>query len=320
MSNLDFNERTWQLLEKALTASVEESRRQRRWKIVSRVLTLLIVLAVAASAIPSGSLFTGLTSGSHTAVVKLEGEIDANSPASADVVITGLRKAFDSPKSKAVVLLVNSPGGSPVQAGYINDEIMRLRAKNPSKKIYAVIRDVGASGAYYAASAADEIFADKASIVGSIGVISEGFGFDKVLEKFGVERRVFHAGENKSFLDPYTALKQSQVDRWQTLLHETHEQFIAAVKNGRGQRLKDNPELYSGLVWNGEQALELGLVDHLGSASYVAREVVNAETIVDYSIVPGPFNNISRTIGAAFGQGLLSALSPSTTFNGLSIQ
>lgn len=320
VSTPEINERTWQLLEKAITASVVESRRQRRWTVVSRILALLLFLVIFASAIPSSRLLASFSRDAHTAVVKLEGEIDENSPASADIVITGLRKAFESSTSKAVVLVINSPGGSPVQAGYINDEIVRLRAKYPSKKIYAVIRDIGASGAYYAASAADEIFADKASLVGSIGVISSGFGFEKVLDKVGVDRRVFHAGENKAFLDPYSKLNPEQVERWQTLLHETHEQFIAAVKNGRGSRLKATPDMFSGLVWNGTQALELGLIDHLGSASFVAREVVKAENIVDYSLTQSPFNNVTKSIGASFGQGLMSALTASSLFGAASIQ
>lgn len=307
MSAPEFNERTWALLEKAIIASVDESRRQRRWSMISKSLTVGVFLAVLFFSVFNGAL-PRFSSGPHTAVVKLEGVIDEKSPASADSVITGLRRAFDAPKAKAVVLLINSPGGSPVQAGYINDEIRRLRAKYPNKKCYAVIRDIGASGAYYAASAADEIFADKASLIGSIGAISEGFGFNRVLEKIGVDRRVFHAGENKAFLDPYSPLNDTQVERWQALLDTTHQQFIDAVKIGRGTRLKESPEVFSGLVFNGVQAVSLGLIDHLGSASSVARDVVSAETLVDYSTSGGAFGRLTQSIGAEFGQGFISAL------------
>jgi protease IV len=242
----------------------------------------------------------------HTALVEVRGMIADNEAASADNIVSSLRAAFEDPKTKGVVLRINSPGGSPVQSGYIYDEIRRLRGEHPDTKVYAVITDLGASGAYYIASAADEIYADKASLVGSIGVTAASFGFVDLMGKLGVERRVYTSGEHKAFLDPFQPQKDDETRFWQGVLDTTHRQFIESVKNGRGDRLKvdGHPELFSGLVWSGEQALELGLVDKLGSTSYVAREVIGAKEIVDYTKQDTPFDRFAKRLGASMAEQL----------------
>lgn len=226
--------------------------------------------------------------------------------ASADNIVKSLREAFKDDKTKAVVMRINSPGGSPVQAGYVYDEIRRLRAEYPAIKLYAVIADLGASGAYYIASAADEIYADKASLVGSIGVTAAGYGFVGTMEKLGVERRAYTSGEHKAFLDPFSPEKPEETRFWQGVLDTTHQQFIAMVKQGRGERLKDkeHPELFSGLIWSGEQAKALGLVDGLGSASYVAREIVGEKELVDFTVQESPFDRFSKRVGASVAEHL----------------
>jgi protease-4 len=233
--------------------------------------------------------------------------------ASADLIVTGLRNAFDADGVKAVILRINSPGGSPVQSGYVYDEIMRLRELNPDIPVYAVISDLGASGAYYIAAAASEIYADKASLVGSIGVVGSGFGFVDAMEKLGVERRQFTAGEHKAFLDPFTPLNKEEKAFWEGVLSTTHEQFITQVKKGRGDRLADDAKLFSGLVWTGEQALSLGLIDGLGSSSYVARELVGAEKIVDFTPQPTPLEALVGRFGASMGKSLATAFGVSST-------
>ncbi|KZZ33060.1 S49 family peptidase, partial [Oleiphilus sp. HI0086] len=219
----------------------------------------------------------------YTALVNLEGVIASGEEANADFLVTGLRAAFEAEGTQAVVLRINSPGGSPVQSGYVYDEIKRLRGLYPETPLYAVISDIGASGAYYIAAAADKIYADKASLVGSIGVVASGFGFVDTMKKLGVERRLYTAGAHKGFLDPFSDEKGDEVEFWESVLNTTHQQFIAKVKEGRGERLKVDEEIFSGLIWSGEQALEKGLVDGLGSAGYVAREVVGAEEIIDFT-------------------------------------
>jgi protease-4 len=244
------------------------------------------------------------------ALVSLDGVIAADAPANANTVVAGLRDAFADGSSKAVILSINSPGGSPVQSGYINDEIYRLKALYPEKKLYAVIADLGASGGYYVASAADEIYADKASLVGSIGVISAGFGFEKLIEKMGVERRIYSAGESKAFLDSFSAEKERDVTFWQSVLAETHAQFIEVVKAGRGERLINDPAIFSGLIWTGEGALAKGLIDGLGSAGYVAREVIGVEDVIDYTVEPNPFEQFAKRIGTYFALGVRSMMAP----------
>ena len=226
--------------------------------------------------------------------------------ASADKIITALRNAFEDKGTRGVILRINSPGGSPVQSGYIYDEIKRLRQLYPAIPLYAVITDLGASGAYYIASAADHIYADKASLVGSIGVTAASFGFVETLEKLGIERRVYTSGEHKAFLDPFQPQKDSETQFWQSVLGATHQQFIDSVKKGRGERLKwqEHPELFSGLVWSGEQALELGLVDALGSSSMVAREVIGERTLVDFTVEDSPFDRFAKHFGSSVAQQL----------------
>lgn len=299
----------WQLLEKVALASVVEQRRTRRWGIFFKSLTFIYLFAIIGLFSAGGDKVTGIdvrAKETHTAVVKIHGLIMDEESASAGVVIAGLRKAFEAPKSKAIVLAINSPGGSPVHAGYVYDEIIRLRALHPEKKVYAVISDLGASAAYYIAAAADEIYADKASLVGSIGVISASFGFSEAMQKLGIERRIIVAGKNKAFLDPYQPLKDEDKAFWQESLQLIHRQFIEQVKQGRGDRLSEGEELFSGLIWSGEQAVELGLIDGLGSAGFVARNIIGAEELVDYSVMPDPITAFMRRFGVMASQAVFN--------------
>lgn len=298
------NKPEWKILEKVATASMVEQRKARRWSIFFKSLTFAYLLIFIVALFPIQGSFTPAASQEHVGLVALDGIIAADAPANANTVVAGLRNAFESSGTTDIILAINSPGGSPVQSGYINDEIFRLRDKYPDKKLYAVIADLGASGGYYVASAADQIYADKASLVGSIGVISAGFGFDGLMEKIGVDRRVYTSGESKAFLDAFSQTKESDVEFWETVLAVTHQQFIDVVKSGRGDRLLDDPEIFSGLIWTGEQALAKGLVDGLGSAGYVAREVIGVEDIVDYTIEPNPFEQFAKRIGASFALGM----------------
>ena len=242
----------------------------------------------------------------HTAVVEVKGEIAAGADASAEFVNAALRAAFEDSGSKAIVLLINSPGGSPVQAGMMNDEILRLKAKY-NKPVYAVVEESCASAAYYVAVSADKIFVDKASIVGSIGVLMDGFGFTGLMNKLGVERRLLTAGENKGFLDPFSPQSDKQRAYAQGMLDQIHQQFIAVVKAGRGERLKETPETFSGLFWSGQQAVELGLADQLGNLDYVAREVVKAEEVIDYTRRDNVAERLAKKFGAALGEGAIKA-------------
>ncbi|MDH0339767.1 signal peptide peptidase SppA [Metapseudomonas otitidis] len=301
------DDKSWRLLEKAVLAGVQEQRRARRWGIFFKLLTFLYLFGALLMFSPLFDLQKTAARGeTHTALVEVRGMIADNEAASADNIVSSLRAAFEEPKTKGVVLRINSPGGSPVQSGYIYDEIRRLRGEHPDTKVYAVITDLGASGAYYIASAADEIYADKASLVGSIGVTAASFGFVDLMGKLGVERRVYTSGEHKAFLDPFQPQKDDETRFWQGVLDTTHRQFIESVKNGRGDRLKvdGHPELFSGLVWSGEQALELGLVDKLGSTSYVAREVIGAKEIVDYTRQDTPFDRFAKRLGASMAEQL----------------
>ncbi|KFE55751.1 S49 family peptidase [Pseudomonas syringae] len=294
--------KSWKLLEKTLLASVQEQRRSRRWGIFFKSLTFLYLIGVLFMFSPLMDFEKGAArSSNHTALIEIDGMIAAKEPASADNIVGSLRAAFADEKTKGVILRINSPGGSPVQSGYVADEIRRLRAEKPAIKVYAVITDLGASGAYYIASAADQIYADKASLVGSIGVTAAGFGFVGAMEKLGVDRRTYTSGEHKAFLDPFQPPKAEETAFWQGVLDTTHRQFIASVKQGRGDRLKDkdHPELFSGLVWTGEQALPLGLIDGLGSASYVARDVIGEKEMVDYTVQESPFDRFSKKLGAS---------------------
>ncbi|SFM19624.1 S49 family peptidase [Marinobacter zhejiangensis] len=295
--------RDWKLIEKLILSMQDEQRKSRRWGIFFKVLTF-VYLFVLLFALIFPSADVGKPGGDHTALVEITGTIAADEMASADNIVGGLREAFEAEAAKAVVLRINSPGGSPVQAGYVYDEILRLREQYPEKRVYAVIADIGASGAYYIAAAADEIYADKASLVGSIGVVGGGFGFTDLMEKVGVERRLYTSGENKAFLDPFSPEKEGEVEFWQQVLDTTHRQFIEQVQKGRGDRLANDDRLFSGLVWTGEQAVELGLVDALGSASYVAREVVGHEEFVDYTRSGSKFDEFIERFGASVGSGL----------------
>jgi protease-4 len=297
--------KSWKLLEKTLLASVQEQRRSRRWGIFFKSLTFLYLFGALALFSPLMDFGKGGSrSTSHTALIEVKGMIADTEAASADNIVGSLRAAFEDEKTKGVILRINSPGGSPVQSGYIYDEIRRLRAQKPAIKVYAVITDLGASGAYYIASAADQIYADKASLVGSIGVTAAGFGFVGTMEKLGVERRTYTSGEHKAFLDPFQPPKPDETAFWQGVLDTTHKQFIASVKAGRGDRLKDkdHPELFSGLVWTGEQAVGLGLVDGLGSASYVARDIIGEKEMVDYTVQESAFDRFSKKMGASVAE------------------
>jgi protease-4 len=280
------NKEEWQseVISKLAFAAVDEQRRARKWSIFFKSLFFLYFLVLFLMAILSSDGSTNLGKASeHTALVEVQGIIADGADASADNIIQGLRAAFKEPNAKAIILRINSPGGSPVQAGYVYDEVKRLRAKYKEKKVYAVITDMCASGGYYIAVAADEIYADKASIVGSIGVLMNGFGFTEAMKKLGVERRLYTAGTSKSFLDPFSEVKKSDKAHIQTLLGTIHKQFIDTVKEGRGKRLVEDEKLFTGLVWTGEESIALGLTDALGSSSFVAREIIKAEKIIDYT-------------------------------------
>ena len=301
------DDKSWKLLEKTLLAGVQEQRRARRWGIFFKSLAFLYLIAMLFLFTPLMDMERSATKGAgYTALIDVQGVIADKEAASADNLITSLRAAFDDPKVKGVVLRINSPGGSPVQSGYVYDEIRRLRGLHPDTKVYAVISDLGASGAYYIASAADEIYADKASLVGSIGVTAAGFGFVGAMEKLGVQRRAYTSGEHKAFLDPFEPEKPDETKFWQGVLNVTHEQFIASVKQGRGDRLKDkdHPELFSGLVWTGQQALPLGLIDGLGSASSVARDVIGEKELVDFTVQESALDRFSKKLGAGVAEKL----------------
>jgi protease-4 len=284
-------------LERLLLEQIKEQRKGRRWSIFFRSLffvwLFLVLMMIAAK--EDGDL----TTGPHTALIDLQGEIGGE--VVADDVLAALNNAFEDKRSKAVVLRINSPGGSPVAAGIIYDEIRRLRAKYPQTPVYAVVDDLCASGGYYIAAAADKIYVDKASLVGSIGVLMDGFGFTETMKKLGVERRLLTAGENKGFLDPFSPESPQQVAHAKAMLAEIHQQFIQAVRQGRGKRLKESPEMFSGLIWNGSKSIELGLADGLGSLDYVAREVVKAEDILDFTPQENLADRLAKRLGTAIG-------------------
>ena len=293
-------------LERLAFASLKEQRAARRWKNFTRLAWLVFLIALAwlllLRAAPTADKST-----EHTAVVEIKGEIASGADASAESIVAAMRSAFEDSGAQAVVLLINSPGGSPVQAGIINDEILRLKAKH-NKPVYAVVEEACASAAYYIAVGADQIFVDKASIVGSIGVLMDGFGFTGLMDKLGVERRLLTAGENKGFLDPFSPQSPEQRALAQSMLNTIHQQFIAVVKKGRGDRLKETPETFSGLFWSGEQAVALGLADQIGSLDYVARDVVKAEEIIDYTHRENVAERLAKRFGAAIGEGAIRAL------------
>ena len=294
------------VLEKLAFAALNEQRAARRWRIFTRFCWLAVFGALTWALMSTNMAASSSKSTPHPAVVDIKGEIAAGADASAEYVVAAMRSAFEDEGSKAVVLLINSPGGSPVQAGMINDEIVRLKAKH-GKPVYAVVEETCASAAYYIAAAADEIYVDKASIVGSIGVLMDGFGFTGTMEKLGVERRLLTAGENKGFLDPFSPQTEKQRAYALAMLDQIHQQFIAVVKAGRGDRLKNTPDTFSGLFWTGQQAIELGLADQLGNLDYVAREVVKAEDIIDYTRHENVAERLAKRFGAAMGAGAVQA-------------
>jgi protease IV len=296
-------------LEKLAFASLNEQKATRRWKTFVRLawLAFFIVLAwIMFGPSKSGSGTSTSAGISHTAVVEIKGEIAAGSDASAEFIVSALKSAFEDNSAKGIVLLINSPGGSPVQAGIINDEIRRLKAIH-KKPVIAVVEETCASAAYYIAVAADDIYVDKASIVGSIGVLMDSFGFTGLMEKLGVERRLMTAGENKGFLDPFSPQTESQKKHAQSMLDQIHKQFIDTVKAGRGKKLKETPDMFSGLFWSGQQAIELGLADHLGNLDGVARDVIQAEELVDYTRRENVAERLAKRFGAAVGEGAFKA-------------
>jgi protease-4 len=294
------------VLEDLAQAFMAEQRSARRWRLISRSLWVLGLVVMTWIGFGSG-LPSKNTALPHTAMVEIKGEIAAGAEASAELVVSAMQAAFQDEGARAVVLLINSPGGSPVQAGIINDEIKRLKAKY-KKPVYAVVEEACASAAYYIAVAADDIYVDKASIVGSIGVLMDGFGFTGLMDKIGVERRLMTAGENKGFLDPFSPQTAKQRAYAQTMLDEIHKQFIDVVKEGRGQRLKETPEMFSGLFWSGQQAVDLGLADHFGNLDHVAREVVKAEDVIDYTRRDNVAERLVKRFGAAIGEGAVRAV------------
>lgn len=285
-------------------AAVDEQRRTRRWNIFFKVLLALYLLALLILYLPTDWDELGKVAEKHTALVELKGVISDSSEASADNVIKGLRKAFEDEKTAGVILRANSPGGSPVQSGYIYKEIKRLRELHPDTPLYAVVTDMCASGCYYVVSAADDIYVDEASIVGSIGVRMDSFGFVDTMEKLGVERRLYTAGKSKGFLDPFTPSKPADVKHVKLLLSSIHEQFIDSVQQGRGERLKENESLFTGLVWTGEESVPMGLADEFGSSSHVAREVIEAEDVIDFTEKPDFFERLSDRIGVAMAKAM----------------
>jgi len=297
-----------QALEHLLLENLKETRKARRWKAVLRVLTLLVIVAVVITVFDFHIPGRGMGVEKHTAMVTLDGEISSSSMANALDINSSLVSAFENENSAGVVLRINSPGGSPVQAGMINDEIHRLRKLYPKKPFYVVVEDICASGGYYVAVAADQILVDKASLVGSIGVIMEGFGFTGLMDKLGVTRRMITAGSNKGMLDPFSKENPKQVEMIKTMIDEIHQQFIAVVKEGRGSRLKETPDLFSGRVWNGEQAIKIGLVDGYGTVETVARDVFKAPDIMDYTMKEHFAERVAKRFGAEAGAAAGKAL------------
>lgn len=302
MSNPDQEkDANWErnLVHRLASAAVDEKRRHRRWGIFFKFLTFIYLAVLLVLWFPDQFSSVSIKPGSkHTALVEIKGVIAADAEASADNVVTGLREAFEDKHTKGVILRINSPGGSPVQAGYINDEIYRLKKKYPDIPLYAVITDICASGGYYIAVAADQIYVDKASIVGSIGVLMSSFGFVEGMETMGVERRLLIAGEHKAVMDPFLPFEEYDRSHIQGLLDEIHQQFIRVVRKGRGERLKETDDIFSGLFWSGEQSINMGLADAIGSASYVAREVIEAEDIVDFTPQEDVFERLAKRVGA----------------------
>jgi len=297
------------VLEKLAMSALQEQRRARHWGIFFKVLTfgyLCILLFLFMGWIGKSEL---PLSGKHTALVDMHGVIAAETAANADSVMTSLKDAFKDKHTQGVILRMDSPGGSPVQSGYINDEIRRLRAQYPKIPLYVVIEDICASGCYYVAAAADKIFVNKASLVGSIGVLMDSFGFTGIMDKLGVERRLMTAGKNKGFMDPFSPVNADQQEHAKNMLAEIHQQFIEVVKQGRGERLKESPDMFTGLIWTGQKSIELGLADDMGNVESVARDVIKAKDIVDFTTHEG----LAERLAKRFGAGMASAFSDLST-------
>jgi protease-4 len=309
MADSENRDESWEkrVLEKLALSSLQEQRRARRWGIFFKSLTFIYLFILLFYWLGWSSQSDMSISGKHTALVDLRGVISPDTIGSAENINAGLQHAFKDKKTQGVILRINSPGGSPVQSGYINDEIRRLRAEYPDIPLYAVVEDICASGGYYIASAADKIFVDKASMVGSIGVLMNGFGFTGAMEKLGIERRLLTSGENKAFLDPFSPTNIEQEKYARKMLGEIHRQFIEVVRQGRGQRLKEDPEIFSGIMWTGEKSVELGLADAMGSADYVAREVIKAEHIVDYTTREGFAERFAKRLGGVTAEALIGS-------------
>ncbi len=285
-------------LERLAFAALKEQTKARRWGIFFKLLTFAYLTFILLMVIQWSGESELMSDSKHTALVELEGVIDAKGDASAEKINDALQSAFKDKNTQGVILRINSPGGSPVQSGIINDEVRRLRGVYPNTPLYVVVEDICASGGYFVAASADKIYVNKASLVGSIGVLMDGFGFTGSMEKLGVERRLLTAGGNKGFMDPFSPVDAKQKDYALGMLNDIHQQFIDVVKQGRGKRLKDDPELFSGLVWTGQKAVELGLADGYGSVESVARDVIKADLIVDYTSKSNPLERIAKRVGA----------------------
>lgn len=285
---------------------LEERRRERRWRLGFRMAWLLLALGLLWS-LWAEQHPAAVRGTPHTALVELHGEVAAGTEAGAEILLSALKNAFADESAKAVVLRCNSPGGSPVQAGIVNDEIQRLKAQY-KKPVYAVVEDLCASAAYYIVAATDQIYVDKASMVGSIGVLIDDFGFDQLMGKLGIERRLITAGEHKGLLDPYSPLPAKDRALAQSMIDEVHEQFIAVVREGRGRRLKEDDQTFTGRIWNGARAVEMGLADGFGNLDHVAREVVGAEEVIDYTPHENVAERLAKRFGAAMGEGAVKAL------------
>jgi protease-4 len=303
-------EKNWerQALEHLLLENLKETRKARRWKTVLRVLLLILIVGFILQVFDLRPFGGSFGAERHTAMVSIEGEISSSAIANALDVGSALQAAFENDNSVGVILRINSPGGSPVQSGIINDEIRRLRALYPNKPLHVVVEDICASGGYYIAVAGDQILVDKASIVGSIGVVMDSFGFTGLMDKLGISRRMITAGSNKGMLDPFSKEDPKQVEMVQTMLNEIHQQFITVVKEGRGDRLKETPDLFTGRVWNGEQAVKMGLADGFGTVDTVARDVFKAPNILDYTMKENFAERVAKRFGAEVGSAAGKAL------------
>lgn len=310
MSDENLKEVNWErdAIEKIALAAIHEQKRTRFWSLVFKGLTFLYLFLILFYMLNWVGGSATRSNADHTALIDIQGEIGAEQ-VNADSVISSLQEAYEHKHTKGIILRINSPGGSPVQAGIINDEINRQRQLHPKIPIYTVVEDICASGGYYIAVATEKIYVDKASIIGSIGVLMDGFGFTGAMEKFGVERRLMTAGENKAMLDPFSPLNAKHQALVQTMLNEIHQQFITVVRQGRGNRLIETPETFSGLFWSGESGIKMGLADGLGSMDYVAREVIKEPNIVDFTSREDFADRLAKRLGASVTQSLLKGIS-----------